>query len=124
MIFKGVLLSCILCVGTLLFIPWLVCRIPESYFIHRSLRSSNHRTPLAKGIRRVIKNCAGVLLVLAGIVMLFVPGQGLLTILIGVMLIDFPGKRLVEKKMVSIKSIQIMLNWIRKKNNVKELKFP
>ena len=124
MIFKGVILSSIMCVGTILMLPWLVCRIPESYFLHQPLKSNSHLSPLAKGVRRLIKNIAGFFLVLAGIVMLFVPGQGLLTILIGIMLIDFPGKRLLEKKLIGIKYLQDTLNWIRRKNNVKELKFP
>jgi len=124
MIFKGMILSSIMCVGTVLMLPWLVCRIPESYFLHPPLKSNLQISPLAKGVRRLVKNIAGFLLLLAGIVMLFVPGQGLLTMLIGIMLIDFPGKRLFEKKLIGIKSLQNMLNWIRKKNNVKELKFP
>ena len=32
-------------------------------------------------------------LVIAGIAMLFLPGQGLLTLVVGLMLVDFPGKR-------------------------------
>ena len=71
-----------------------------------------------------MKNIAGFILISAGIVMLFVPGQGLLTILIGIMFVDFPGKRLLEEKIIAIQSLRISLNWIRRKNNVKELKFP
>ncbi len=118
------IISSIMCVGTILMLPWLVCRIPETYFLHQPLKSNSHLSPLAKGVRRLIKNIAGFLLLLAGIVMLFVPGQGLLTTLIGIMLIDFPGKRLLEKKLIGIKSLQNTLNWIRRKNDLKELKFP
>lgn len=124
MIFKGVILSSIMCVGAVLMLPWLVCRIPESYFFHQPLKSDSHLSPLAKGVQLLIKNIAGFLLVLAGIVMLFVPGQGLLTMLVGIMLIDLPGKRLLEKKLIGIKFLQYTLNWIRKRNDVKELKFP
>jgi len=124
MIFEGVILSGIMCVGSILMLPWLVCKIPERYFLDQPLKSNPTLSPLARGVRRFIKNISGFFLVFAGIIMLFVPGQGLLTMLIGVMLIDFPGKQWVEKKLIGVKSIQNTLNWIRKKKGVKALKFP
>ena len=124
MIFEGILLSSIMCVGSILMLPWLVCKIPESYFLHQPLKSNVPPSPMTSGVRRFIKNISGFFLLVAGIIMLFVPGQGLLTMLIGIMLIDFPGKKWVEKKLISVKSIQNTLNWIRRKKGVKELKFP
>jgi len=115
-----------MCLGTAILLPWLVCKIPEGYFLHlsQSSKTNTHLSPLAKGVRRLVKNIAGLFLVLIGIIMLFVPGQGLMTILLGAILIDFPGKRLLEKKLINIQSLRATLNWIRRKNNVKELKFP
>jgi hypothetical protein len=124
MIFKGVMLSSIMFVGTIVLFPWLVCRIPECYFLHQPSKPSSHPSPFLKGFRRLIRNIAGFFLVLVGIIMLFVPGQGLLTILLGIILIDFPGKRLLEEKLIGIESLRNTLNWIRRKNNVKELRFP
>ena len=118
------MLSIVMWVGTAFLLTWLVCRIPECYFLHQFSKSGLHLSPFLKVLRRLIKNIAGCFLVLAGIVMLFVPGQGLLTILIGIMLIDFPGKQLLEEKLIGIQFLRNSLNWIRRKNNVKELKFP
>ncbi|EIF51596.1 hypothetical protein SULAR_01983 [Sulfurovum sp. AR] len=39
-----------------------------------------------------LKNIIGVLLIIGGIFLLFLPGQGILTILIGLLIIDFPYK--------------------------------
>lgn len=46
----------------------------------------------AARVRRLLKNAAGLLLILLGLAMLVLPGQGLLTIAVGLVLVDFPGK--------------------------------
>lgn len=51
----------------------------------------------------------------AGILMLALPGQGLLTIIIGLVLMDFPGKYYAERWVISRHSILLSINWIRKK---------
>ena len=54
------------------------------------------------GVRRitlvVLKNLAGVALVVAGVVLSLpgIPGQGLLTVFAGLLLLDIPGKRRLE----------------------------
>lgn len=46
-----------------------------------------------RGVWRIIgRNLLGWLLVLAGFIMLFTPGQGLLTMLAGLALADWPGR--------------------------------
>ena len=52
---------------------------------------------------------------IAGILMLALPGQGLLTIIIGLVLMDFPGKYHAERWVISRHSILLTSNWIRKK---------
>src|SRR4051812_12807657 len=54
-----------------------------------------HRHPVVRALGIVGKNVAGVVMVLAGLVMTLpgVPGQGILTMIIGLTLVDFPGKR-------------------------------
>ena len=60
-----------------------------------------------------MKNILGILLLLVGIVLLFIPGQGLLTIFTGLMLINFPGKRRLELYIVRKNTILRAINWIR-----------
>jgi hypothetical protein len=63
----------------------------------------------------VIKNLIGGVFILAGLVMLVLPGQGLLTILIGITLTNFPGKYKLEQGLARRRSILRAMNWIRGK---------
>jgi hypothetical protein len=51
--------------------------------------------------------------VLAGIVMLLIPGQGLLTILIGIALMDFPKKQAFLRRVVARQWVLRSINRIR-----------
>ena len=42
------------------------------------------------------KNLLGATLVLAGLLMLFLPGQGVITLLAGLMIMNYPGKFVLE----------------------------
>jgi len=70
------------------------------------------------------KNLLGVLLVIAGLAMLVMPGQGLLTIVAGVLLIDFPGKYCLERWLVTRKTVWRSINWLRKRAGRKPLLSP
>lgn len=59
----------------------------------------------------------GALLLFAGTLMLFLPGQGILTMLLGISLLDFPGRRKLIDGILELHPIQKSLNWIRKKGN-------
>ena len=59
----------------------------------------------------------GILLILAGIVMLVIPGQGLLTIFLGVFLMDFSGKYHLERRLIQQKQVRESINWIRLRAN-------
>ena len=67
------------------------------------------------------KNLLGIIFVIAGIMMLALPGQGLLTIIIGLVLMDFPGKYHAERWVISRHSILRTTNWIRKKAGKPEM---
>lgn len=95
-----------------LLLPVIVLRLPADYFASARDRQPSPRTAVA-WLLRLGKNLLGVLLVLAGIAMLLLPGQGLLTILIGLMLINFPGKRALERRIVGRPSILKLLNGMR-----------
>ena len=71
--------------------------------------------PLLRLLGLVVKNVVGVVLLLAGFAMLFLPGQGLLTMLIGISLMDFPRKRELEAKMVSQPTLLGVINSMRHK---------
>jgi hypothetical protein len=95
---------------------WILVRLPANYFVgpHApSLWSDRH--PMLQTFGRVAKNLLGATLVIAGIVMLFVPGQGLLTILIGLIFLDLPGKRRFEQAIVRRPGVLNVINALRRR---------
>lgn len=102
-------------VGTLALMPVLVARIPTDYFAHErrdpSWRQDQH--PAVRAALVVAKNALGVVLVAAGLAMLFLPGQGLVTMLIGIMLMNFPGKYRLERMIISQPPVLRAVNWLR-----------
>ena len=118
--------SVVLFLGSLLAIPWLVARIPADYFLPRSDGENEFRLkhPIASLMWRFLKNLLGGVLLLAGVLMLILPGQGLLTILLGIMLIDFPGKRRLELLIIRRPAIYRVVSWIRRRSGRDELQFP
>ncbi len=117
-------LSLVTFFGSLLALPWLVCRIPEDYFCyperHPAIDPKAH--PAVRYSLLAIKNLLGIFLLLGGIVMLFLPGQGLLTMAMGLLLMDYPGKYRFEQRVVSTPVILKGLNWLRKKGRHPPLK--
>ncbi|WP_290538524.1 S-methyl-5-thioribose-1-phosphate isomerase [Alcanivorax sp.] len=73
------------------------------------------------GADRITAN--GELLV-AGILMLVLPGQGLLTILIALMASTFPGKYRLERAIMRRPGVFRAANWIRRKYDRTPLKHP
>jgi hypothetical protein len=101
---------------TLAVIPWVVVRIPADYFAGRKRPAQRHlipRSPVVWLVLLIGKNAIGALLVLAGILMLVMPGQGILTIIIGVLVMNFPGKFTFEKWLVSRGPTLALINRIR-----------
>src|SRR5688572_16931861 len=86
--------------------------LPADYFVRPD--PSRSRSPL-QWVWFVVKNVLGVALLIAGILMLFLPGQGVLTVLVGVMLINFPGKRKLEAKLVHRPGVLKTINGVRAK---------
>jgi hypothetical protein len=118
--------SVVMFIGSLLAVPWLIVRMPHDYF-SRPKRIRGEKLgpvaghPLVRLILVVLKNVSGVILLLAGFAMLFLPGQGLLTLFLGLVLIDFPGKYRVERYIVSRPAILKGLNWIRQRHGERPL---
>ena len=103
--------------------PLVIVRLPEDYFTHsRREKKRDISHPAIRLTIIITKNTLGFVFVIAGILMLFIPGQGLLTILIGIMLMDFPGKYLAERWIVKNTAVLKPLNWLREKNGKPHLK--
>lgn len=89
--------------------------IPANYFLsdkpHPARWVSLH--PVLKWTLRVGKNVLGIVLLVAGFLMLFLPGQGLLTILVAVMLLNFPGKYRLERRIVAYPGVKRSIDWLR-----------
>ena len=103
---------------SLVIVGIVMVRIPDNYF---SSHYQHDFLPNSSWLTRwgavVGKNIAGLILVIAGIIMLIGPGQGVLTILIGLILMDIPGKRPLEAKLIKRPIILAAVNNFRAKYN-------
>ena len=109
--------SLLIFLASLFIIPAIVVRIEPDYFAHEKRPEgawAKSSAPVRLAVL-VVKNVLGVVLILAGLVMLGLPGQGLLTMLVGVLLINFPGKYRFERWLVSRRLICRPMNWLRKR---------
>lgn len=79
-------------VGSLLVLPYLVVKMPHDYFVGPE--------PARPLLLRIARNVVALVLIAAGVAMLFLPGQGVLTILAGLGFASFPGKRELERKLL------------------------
>ena len=91
------LLSVVTFVGSLVAVPWLIGRMRADYFLtHWQVVQARHRRHPALALTVFLaRNALGLLLVAAGLAMLFLPGQGLLTVLIGALLMPMASLGLV-----------------------------
>lgn len=110
--------SALMFVFSLLMLPWLLSKIPVDYF--------KRQQPVATWVmlmtpRNLLRNLLGLPVLLAGIVMLVLPGQGILTILLGLTIMHFPGKYNLERWLISRKGILQAINWIRRRSGATEL---
>tara|TARA_Y100000588_G_C14162714_1_gene885532 strand:+ start:991 stop:1446 length:456 start_codon:yes stop_codon:yes gene_type:complete len=114
----GIIMALASCIA----IPWLLLRMPEDYFT-QGYQPRLHRGPLA-WIVWLIRNLIALILLVAGILMLVLPGQGLLTILIAIMTSTFPGKYRLERAIMRRPGVFRAANWIRRKYDRTPLKHP
>lgn len=112
--------SATLIILTILFLPLIIINLPEYYFVKPNrVKKSQH--PFIRMLIVIIKNLLGFIFVLAGIAMIFLPGQGLLTIFIGLLLCDFPNKYRFERWLIHYKPIINTINWMRLKSGKNSL---
>lgn len=109
--------SVITFVLSLILVPMMVVRIPADYFSYkkRHPKRPEKYPPVVRVILLVIKNVVGVVLVIAGILMLVLPGQGLFTMFVGILMMNFPGKYKLERWIVERGPILKSINWMRKR---------
>ena|SRR5687767_528087 len=117
-IFFGAGVFVVSVVVSLVAVGFVMLRIPANYF---SSHYQQDFLPNSRWITRwgavIAKNVIGLLLVIAGIIMLVGPGQGILTILIGLILMDIPGKRPLEARLIKRPPILAAVNNFRARYN-------
>ncbi len=115
--------SVIMAIGSLFMMPYVLCKLAPNYFESEKphLMTRIKASPLNKCCYLVLKNLLGCVLIFAGVLMIFLPGQGLLTILIGMVLTDFPGKFELERRIVSNPNVLSAINWMRAKRGHPEI---
>ena len=88
--------------------------LPEDHFLPRPIPDSWWRRHwVIRWFLLLLKNTAGGIIAVLGILMLVAPGPGLVFILLGLSLLDFPGKRKLERKLVQRPSVIRFLNDLR-----------
>jgi hypothetical protein len=97
-------------------VPLVVARLPADYLLRETEPHVRWQgRSLQQLLLRALRNCAGALLLLAGIAMLVLPGQGILTILAGLSLLNFPGKRRIERRLLGLPGVRSIVAAIRRR---------
>ena len=112
--------------GTMVGVGITIVFLPSDHFVKEDDKSLfvNVKNPWLRILYLIVKNAIGVLFIVAGLVMLLLPGQGLLSLLVGLSLTDFPRKRRVIRFIVKRKAVMKSANWLRKKFNRPPLQEP
>ncbi len=107
----------LLYIASIAIVPWMLIQLPSDYFAHEERETCLWKgdSALIKSFLIIFKNIIGAILLIAGIAMLFLPGQGILTIIGGLSLMNFPYKYNVEKWVINKPIVLKTFNLIRKK---------
>ncbi|HEY9190210.1 MAG TPA: PGPGW domain-containing protein [Sulfurovum sp.] len=110
-------ISFLVFITSLLLIPWIVTKIPSDYFTHpkRQKYLWDDQPNILRYLFVFLKNVLGVMLVLGGFTLLFLPGQGIVTMMIGLLIMDFPYKYRVETWIIKHPVVLRSINRLRKK---------
>lgn len=105
-------------------IPVLIVRLPADFYVEENHpRHLFQDHPLLRILFLTVKNTIGAVLLVAGILMLLLPGQGILTILAALAMLDFPGKRTMEMRILHRPAILNSVNWLRTRAGREPLAF-
>ena len=120
-----VIASIVMFVGSLVLVPLLIVRMPSDYFTRAPGKGSWRAAhPILRWSILILKNLAGTLFLIVGLIMLFTPGQGILFMLAGVTLLDLPGKQKVEIAILRRPIVRGTIDAIRHKAGREPLDFP
>lgn len=108
-------ISLALLVTTLIAFPFVIARLPARYFAERSRLAPRSRHVVVHWIITAFKNLVGLALVIAGVLLLFLPGQGVLTLIVGLAIMNYPGKFVIERWLVRRPRVLPALNWLRRR---------
>lgn len=100
--------------GSLALMRILIVRMPADWFCRHD-RPLQRRHPALVIVLILARNLVGLLLLVAGLVMLVGPGQGVLVLLLAVGFLDFPGKRRLELALVKRPRVRAAIDWIRRR---------
>ncbi len=115
-----ILVSSVLSFGAL----WLaVCIAPPDLFFRTGERPHN-RHPLLHLIWVITRNVLGYVMIVIGAIYLIFPGPGMPWLLLGAALVDLPGKRNIVRKMILMRSVQICLDWLRRRGGQVPFLYP
>nr|ALS88819.1 sodium:dicarboxylate symporter family [uncultured bacterium]ALS88839.1 sodium:dicarboxylate symporter family [uncultured bacterium] len=103
---------------SLALVSFVLVKLPSNYFHSSHARQfwvGRHRAVRWSGL--VLKNFAGLVLIVLGVIMSLpgVPGQGILTILLGLIMLDIPGKRPLETRLVKQPKVLQSINRLRER---------
>ncbi len=108
--------------SSIVIVPLVIAHLPSDYFTRPA--TPLKELSLTRLLARGMKNLLGILFLLAGFVMLFIPGQGILTILLGLSLVEFPGKQRRQVQVLQSSRVQRLVQWCRKKAGREPLLIP
>ncbi len=101
--------------------------MPADYFMQPRRRTDlASRHAAIRILARVVRNLAGAVLFVAGVIMAVpaVPGPGLLFVVLGISLMDVPGKRAAARYVVSKPMVLRPINALRARWNRPPLQLP
>lgn len=118
--------SLVMLVLTIVALPFVVKKLPADYFVNEKREPAWHKRkhPLFWGLLTLAKNLLGIVMILAGIAMLVLPGQGAVTILVGLAITNFPWKYALERRIAAMPAVGATLNKIRELTGVPPLLLP
>ena len=111
---------------SIVLIPWFVGKLDVNCFLQfENDHSTDRRKFTVIHLLGVIfRNVIGTVLLVAGIAMLFLPGQGILTILLSLLFLSFPRKRRLFQALIRRRKIQQTFDWLRKKQQKQNFNWP
>ncbi len=118
--------SVLMFLGSLCTIPVILIKIPADYFSSLETKSRIDVRDLSffRLLYLIFKNMVGIAFILAGLIMLLLPGQGILTIIVGMSLLNFPGKYSLVRNIIRNKTILNTINKLRSKADKPPIEVP